>query len=104
MTEQSLGRRGFVAAAGASALAGRAAAQTPPPLIPRHLLFAPPERARATISPDGTKIAFLAPLNGVQNVWVAPLDSPTAARALTKIEDRDVSKDICWPQDNRHIV
>lgn len=105
MTERRLGRRGFVAAAGASALAGPAAAQNSlPVLIPRRVLFAPPERARVTISPDGTKIAFLAPLNGVQNVWVAPLDNPAAARALTKIEDRDVSNDICWPQDNKHVV
>lgn len=39
-------------------------------LIPRKVLFGNPERAMFTISPDGTKLAYLAPQNGVLNVWV----------------------------------
>jgi dipeptidyl aminopeptidase/acylaminoacyl peptidase len=96
-----------VAAAGASALAGRVEAQpslSMPQFIPRRVLFAPPERARVTISPDGRKIAFLAPVNGVQNVWMAALDNIAAARPLTKVEDRDVANELWWPQDDRHVI
>lgn len=107
MTEGKLGRRGFVAAAGASALAGRVEAQSSlsmPLFIPRRVLFAPPERARVTISPDGSRIAFLAPVNGVQNVWMAPLADAAAPRPLTKVEDRDVANEVWWPQDDRHVI
>ena len=44
-------------------------------LIPRKRLFGNPERTAVTISHDGTRIAYLAPLDGVLNVWVAPLDA-----------------------------
>jgi dipeptidyl aminopeptidase/acylaminoacyl peptidase len=40
------------------------------PLIPRDVLFGYPERAAPTLSPDGTRIAYLAPSNGMLSVWV----------------------------------
>jgi len=40
------------------------------PLIPRERFFGNPEKARARISPDGKRLAFLAPVDGVLNVWV----------------------------------
>jgi len=100
-----LGRRSLLIATGAAALARGAAAQpAPPPLIPRRALFDAPQRTWATLSPDGTKLAFLAPVDGVQNVWLAPLDDLDAARPLTKIADRDVMNKLAWPHDNRHVV
>src|SRR5688500_15353253 len=41
-------------------------------LIPRAILFGNPERASVQLSPDGKYISWLAPSNGVMNVWVAP--------------------------------
>ena len=92
MARFRLGRRNFVLAGGSAALSAAAQAQTAPPpaLIPRRLLFAVPERSRATISPDGKLVAFLGPMDGVQNVWLAPLADPAAARPVTKVTDRDV--------------
>lgn len=52
-------------------------------LIPRDVLFGNPERAGAALSPDGTRIGFLAPVDGVMNVWVGPLDDPSAAKPVT---------------------
>ncbi len=52
-------------------------------LIPRAVLFGNPERAGATISPDGTRLGFVAPVDGVMNVWVGPIDDPEAARPVT---------------------
>ena len=57
-----------------------------------------------TISPDGSKIAFLAPVDGVQNVWVAPLSNPTAGKPVTRIDDRDVLNQLWWPGDNEHVI
>ncbi len=61
-----------------------------PPLIPRKLLFGNPDRASAQISPDGVQISWLAPLDGVLNVWVAPADNPAAARPVTRDTGRGI--------------
>jgi dipeptidyl aminopeptidase/acylaminoacyl peptidase len=53
------------------------------PLIPVEALVRPPERAGATLSPDGGRIAFLAPWKDRLNVWVAPVDDLDAARCVT---------------------
>ncbi len=104
MARIHLGRRGFVLAGSLAVSSRGVSAQPAPALIPRRLLFAAPERSSATISPDGKLIAFLGPVDGVLNVWLAPISDPAAARPLTHITDRDVLSQLWWPQDNRHIV
>ena len=52
--------------------------------IPRKTLFGNPERTAVKISHDGTRIAYRAPLNGVLNVWVAPLDAIEHAAPVTR--------------------
>ncbi len=42
-------------------------------LIPREVLFGNPERVSPHISPDGSQLAWIAPRDGVLNVWVAPV-------------------------------
>ena len=44
-----------------------------PGLVPRRVLFGNSECDFVKVSRDGTRIAFLAPLKGVMNVWAAPL-------------------------------
>jgi len=68
MARFRLGRRNFVLAGGSAALSAAAQAQSAPPpaLIPRRLLFAVPERSRATISPDGKLVAF----SYLGDIWV----------------------------------
>jgi dipeptidyl aminopeptidase/acylaminoacyl peptidase len=53
------------------------------PLIPRSVLFGNPERTAPSISPDGTLIGFVAPVDDVLNVWVGPLDDPASAAPVT---------------------
>ena len=43
---------------------------TLPPIIPRDDLFGNPEKASPQISPQGPRLAYLAPDEGVLNVWV----------------------------------
>jgi len=78
---------------------------TPPaPLVPRRVLFADPERSIARISPDGRRVAFLAAVDGVLNVWVGPIDDPAAARPLTRVTDRNLGPWLLWMPNNRHVV
>lgn len=54
------------------------------PLIPREVLFGNPQRISAALSPDGTRLAYLAPDDGVLNIWV---------RTLGQDDDRVVTRD-----------
>lgn len=80
-----------------------AAAQTPPTageriadteLISRDALFGDPERSQVTISPDGEMLSWVAPVDGVQNVWVAPAANPGEARAVTHDTTRGIRSHI----------
>ena len=78
-------------------------------LIPRSVLFGNPERTSPHLSPDGTRLAWIAPLDGVLNVWVAPVAvdaggvDTDAARALTQDTDRGI-RFFAWAHDNRHVL
>jgi dipeptidyl aminopeptidase/acylaminoacyl peptidase len=73
-------------------------------LVPRRLLFADPRKCVVRISPDGRRIAWLAPLDGVLNLFVAPRDDVGNARALTRVTDRSLGLALQWLHNNRHIV
>ncbi|MDL5154613.1 alpha/beta hydrolase family protein [Actinomycetospora termitidis] len=72
------------------------------PLIPAEDFVAPPERTRATLSPDGTRIAFLAPWKERLNIWVAGVDDLDAARCVTADDVRSIH-DYSWA-DDRFLV
>src|SRR4051812_11890256 len=59
-------------------------------LIPRDVLFGNPDRASPHLSPDGKFLSFLAPVNGVLNVWVGPADNPKAAKPVTADKKRGI--------------
>ena len=59
-------------------------------LIPRAHLFGNPTRAAARLSPDGTMLSWLAPIEGVLNVFVAPVDAPGDAVPVTQDRGRGV--------------
>ncbi|HMT38479.1 MAG TPA: S9 family peptidase, partial [Thermomonas sp.] len=59
-------------------------------LIPRDALFGNPERANVQISPDGKYLSWVAAVDGVMNVWVAPADDPAKARAVTDDKARGI--------------
>src|ERR1700722_13050403 len=76
-------------------------------LIPRTVLFGNPERISPHISPDGTRLAWIAPDNGVLNVWVAPIGASgvdwDAARVVTDDTDRGI-RAYTWARDDRHLL
>jgi dipeptidyl aminopeptidase/acylaminoacyl peptidase len=75
-------------------------------LIPRSVLFGNPERTSPCLSPDGTRLAWIAPRESVLNVWVAPVSAGgvdlEAARAVTEDADRGI-RFCAWAHDNRHV-
>ncbi|PKP65612.1 MAG: S9 family peptidase [Alphaproteobacteria bacterium HGW-Alphaproteobacteria-7] len=73
------------------------------PLIARSALFGNPTRAAGQISPDGQWLSWLAPKDGVLNIWVAPADDPAAARAITSATDRPIRQHF-WSPDSRGVL
>jgi dipeptidyl aminopeptidase/acylaminoacyl peptidase len=73
-------------------------------LLRRRLIFADPERSIVRISHDGMRVAFRAPVDGVLNLWVAPIDRIDEARPVTGVTDRNLGPWILWMHDNRHVV
>ena len=72
-------------------------------LIPRRHLFGNPVRAGTQISPDGRCLAWLAPVEGVLNVWVGPLDDPDSGAPVTQDRKRGISLFV-WTYDARRLV
>ncbi len=72
-------------------------------LIPRKVLFGNPERTKPQLSPDGTQLSWLAPKDGVLNVWVAPIDKLASARAITDDKSRGIRR-YSWSQSSKHVL
>lgn len=73
-------------------------------LVPRQVLFGNPERVSPRISPDGKRLAWIAPDEGVLNVWVNEVGAdPAAARVMTADRDRGV-RSFFWAHDDRHLM
>ena len=83
--------------------AGGVAATETLPLIPRAAFFGNPAKAGGQISPDGRWLSWLAARNGVLNVWVAPEETPEAARALTDEAARPVAGYL-WSADGAMVL
>ncbi len=88
--------------AGAPPAPAGASAQTVP-LIPRDVLFGNPDRTALRISPDGKQLAWIAPVAGVLNVWVAPSDNPAAGRPVTSDTLRGI-RSFFWAFTSNHIL
>jgi len=73
------------------------------PLIPRKLLFGNPDKTQARISPDGAKLSYIAPVNGVLNVWVGPVENPEAAKPVTNDTNRGI-RFHQWAYTSQHIL
>jgi dipeptidyl aminopeptidase/acylaminoacyl peptidase len=77
-------------------------------LIPRQVLFGNPERLSPRLSPDGTQLVWIAPHQGVLNVWIAPASTEAgvdwaAAQVITDDTDRGI-RQFAWAHDGRHLL
>jgi len=73
------------------------------PLIPRTILFGNPVKAAGKISPDGKSFAFIAPRDGVMNLWVAPIGDVAAAKPLTAEKKRPI-RQYFWSPDSKQLL
>src|SRR5882757_975412 len=110
MRTAPIDRREFLAGAAAlgaawpvAGLTSRAQAE-PAGLVARRVFFDNPDCTNVRVSPDGLQIAYVAPVDGVNNLWVAPADDPAAARPLTRVTDRNISGYFRWAYTSRHLV
>ena len=74
-----------------------------PPLVPREIFLGNPVKTAPRISPDGTRLTYLAPSpQNVLNVWL---------RTIGKSDDRMITNDTkrgirihLWAEDGRHVL
>jgi dipeptidyl aminopeptidase/acylaminoacyl peptidase len=72
-------------------------------LIERSKLFGNPQKAQGRFSPDGKWVSWLAPNNGVLNIWVAPAGDLSKARAVTAETKRPIRQHF-WAPDSSMIL
>jgi dipeptidyl aminopeptidase/acylaminoacyl peptidase len=73
-----------------------------PPLIPRAIILEESERGNPVLSPDGKRIAYSAPSNGVANVWVKTVGENDDRVVTDKAEN---GIDYCfWQADGVHVL
>jgi dipeptidyl aminopeptidase/acylaminoacyl peptidase len=71
-------------------------------LIPRSILFGNPEKTDPQLSPDGARLGYLAPDDGVLNVWVRSVAGGDD-RAVTRDRGRGI-RSYFWAKDNQHLL
>jgi dipeptidyl aminopeptidase/acylaminoacyl peptidase len=71
-------------------------------LIPRAVLFDNPEKSSAQLSPDGTRLSYLAPVDGVLNIWVQT-PGQEDAKPVTKDKKRGV-RIYFWTEDSKYLI
>lgn len=69
--------------------------------VPREVLFGNPEKASPKVSPDGKYWSYLAPDEGVLNIWVGPEGG--TAKPLTSDRGRGI-RSYLWAEDQRSIL
>ncbi|WNL47418.1 S9 family peptidase [Dyella sp. BiH032] len=93
-----------IAAAGLPTMSWAENASTPQaPLIERAALFGNPSRVAGKLSPDGKWLAWVAPRDGVLNVWVAPAGAPDKAKPLTAEKQRPI-RQYFWAPDSSSVL
>lgn len=73
-----------------------------PELIPRDVLFGNPEKAAPWLSPDGTRIAYLAPHEGTLSVWVRTIGA--ADDRIVASDPRRPIRNAFWAPDGSRVL
>ena len=72
-------------------------------LFPRQAFFGNPTKFQGRISPDGQWLSWLAPRDGVMNIWVAPADDPGSAVPVTADTGRGIPVHY-WSPDSERLL
>jgi len=71
-------------------------------LIPLDILFGNPTQIQARLAPDGSALSFIAPYDGVLNIWIKGEDGEDD-RLLTSDSDRGIKHHV-WLFDSQNIL
>jgi dipeptidyl aminopeptidase/acylaminoacyl peptidase len=72
-------------------------------LVSRDVFFGNPSRTQGRVSPDGTRMSFMAPVDDVLNLWVGPLGDFDSAKPVT--QDRESGIDSHqWALNGRNVL
>ncbi|MBB5084770.1 hypothetical protein [Nonomuraea endophytica] len=77
---------------------------SPQELVDIETFFSDPEFSGASISPDGTRIAYLAPEHGRTNVWVRGIHEEHADAVCVTHDARRGIKTYYWTDDPRWLL
>jgi dipeptidyl aminopeptidase/acylaminoacyl peptidase len=69
--------------------------------IPLEVLLGNPDKAGPQISPDGQRLTYIAPLEGVLNLWLGTVGG--AFEPITHDTDRGI-RAYTWCHNNRHLI
>jgi dipeptidyl aminopeptidase/acylaminoacyl peptidase len=72
-------------------------------LIPRQIFFSNPDHLMVGLSPDGQHLSYIAPLDGVLNIWVAKGIDLTTAKPVTFDKSRGI-RNYAWAHTNAQIL
>jgi dipeptidyl aminopeptidase/acylaminoacyl peptidase len=93
---------GVLAALLCSCSAEKSAQAQDQALIPRSVFFGNPDKAMVKVSPDGSRLSFLAPHNDVLNVWVQTVGEDDA-KPVTNATTRPI-RNYFWAHNNNQII
>ncbi len=89
--------------AGAAGSLWAQATTAEPVLIERAKFFGNPSKIGGRLSPDGRWLSWIAPRDGVLNVWVAPASDPSQAKPLTAEKLRPI-RTTFWSPDSKSVL
>ncbi len=72
-------------------------------LIPRTAIFGNPSRTMCQLSPDGAMLGWIAPRDGVLNIWIGPADDPDSAEPITNDRLRGI-RFFAWARNSSHLL
>ncbi len=93
----------FVAAQTAPRENAPAPESNAPALIARSALFGNPDKTQPRLSPDGKHLSFIAPRDGVLNVFVGSPQNIAAAKPITNDQKRGIRQHF-WAFTNKHVL
>lgn len=72
-------------------------------LIPRRTFFSNPDHINVRVSPCGTYIAYIAPVNDVLNIWITPRENIAAAQPISFDKGRGI-RSFTWAHTGQHVL
>jgi Tol biopolymer transport system component len=74
-----------------------------PGLSPVFASLGPPSSAAFHFSPDGKALAFVVEEDGVDNIWLQPIDG-SKGRKLTNFKNSQTIQDFRWSPDGKYLA